>query len=126
MRTRAKAGIRKPKVYTVSLELKSAKEALIIPYWKQAMDEEFATLMKNKTWELVPLTPDKNAIGSKWVFRVKYHPDGSISKYKARLVAQGFNQQHGFDYKETFSPVVKPTTIRLILTLALSKGWTIR
>ena len=85
MRTRAKAVIREPKVYAVSLEPKSAKEALTIPHWKQAMDEEFAALMKNKTWELVPLPSDRTAIGSKWVFRVKYHPDGSISKYKARL-----------------------------------------
>ena len=118
--------LRKPKVYVVSLEPKSAKEALTIPHLKQAMDEEFATLMKNKTWELVDLSINRNVIGSKWVFRVKYHLDGSISKYKARLVAQGFNQQHGFDYTETFSPVVKPIIIRLILTLALSKGWTIR
>ena len=126
MQTWAKAGIRKPKVYAVTLEPKSAKEALSIPHWKQAMDEEFAALMRNKTWKLVQLPPNRRAIGSKWVFRVKYHPDGSISKYKARLVAQGFNQREGFDFTETFSPVVKPTTIRLILTLALSRGWSIR
>ena len=126
MITRAKVGIRKPKVYTASLEPKTAKQALSIPHWKQAMDEEYAALMRNKTWELVQLPPNRVAIGSKWVFRTKYNPDGSIQKYKARLVAQGFNQRQGFDYTETFSPVIKPTTIRLILSLALAKGWPIR
>ena len=90
------------------------------------MDEEYVALMKNKTWDLVELPPNRSAIGSKWVYRVKYHPNGSITKYKARLVAQGFNQRSPFDCIETFSLVVKPTTIRLILTLALSKGWSIR
>ena len=90
------------------------------------MDEEYAALMRNKTWELVELPPNKSAIGSKRAFRTKFHPDGSVQKYKARLVAQGFNQRPGFDYIETFSPVVKSTTIRLILSLALAKGWSIR
>lgn len=72
---------------------------------------------------MVALPPHRKAIGCKWVFRVKENPDGSINKHKARLVANGFHQQPGFDYTETFSPVVKPTTIRIILTLALSNGW---
>ena len=64
-------------------------------------------------------------IGCKWVFRVKQNPDGSVHKYKAWLVAKGFHQQVGFDYSETFSPVVKPATIRVILMLALSQNWVI-
>ena len=65
-------------------------------------------------------------VGNKWVFRVKYNPDGSISKYKARLVAKGFHQTYGADFFETFSPVVKSCTIRIILSLAVMNHWTIR
>ena len=86
------------------------------------MDQKYAALMRNNTWDLVELPPIRNVVGSKWVFRTKFNSDGSIQKYKARLVAQGFNQQQGFDYTETFSPVVKQITIRLILSLALAKG----
>lgn len=75
--------------------------------------------MRNHTSNLVPLPPDRKPIGCKWVFQEKESADGSINDYKARLVAKGFNQVASFDFSETFSPVVKPITIRLILTLAL-------
>ncbi|KAK1603217.1 hypothetical protein QYE76_018220 [Lolium multiflorum] len=78
------------------------------------------------TWKLVPRPPGVNIVGSKWVFKTKQHPDGSIDKYKARLVARGFTQQHGIDYGDTFSPVVKPATVRLVLSLAVSRGWMLR
>lgn len=79
--------------------------------------------MKNGTWSLVDLPPDRRAIGCKWVFRVKENADGTLNKLKARLVAKGFHQTPGFDFSETFNTVVKPATVRVILTLALSHGW---
>ena len=82
--------------------------------------------MKNKTWTLVPPPSRVNIIDSKWVFKVMEHADGSIERYKARLVAKGFKQRQGLDYKDTLSPVVKPTTIRLLLSLEVSRGWSLR
>ena len=87
------------------------------------MQQEYDALQKNNTWDLVPLPPNRQVIGCKWVFRVKENADGSINRFKARLVAKGFHQVHGFDFNETFSPVIKPVTIRIILTLALSHEW---
>lgn len=91
-----------------------------------AMQAEYYALLNNNTWSLVKLPSNRKATGCKWVYQVKENSDGSINKYKARLVAKGFHQQHGFDFHETFSPVIKPVTIRIILTLALSYGWPIQ
>lgn len=82
--------------------------------------------MANNTWSLTKLPSHRKAIGYKWVFRVKENPDGSVNKYKVRLVAKGYNQLPGQDYGETFSPVIKPTTIRVILSLALTYKWEIQ
>lgn len=130
MLTRAKRGITKPKIFSATLssitEPKTIKEALKHPQWLAAMNAEYEALMKNHTWDLVPLPHGRRAIGCKWVFRLKEKPDGTIDRYKARLVAKGFHQQPGFDFHETFSPVIKPITVRTVLTIALSFGWSIR
>ena len=89
------------------------------------MLSKFLALLRNRTWTLTTLPPGKNLIGCTWVLKLKMHIDGCIARHKARLVAQYFSQQPGFYYNETFSPVVKPTTIRLILSLAVSHGWTV-
>lgn len=87
------------------------------------MQDEIDALNKQGTWELVSLPPRKNLVGSKWVYKVKRNSDGSIARYKARLVAKGFSQEAGIDYEETFSLVVKPTTVKLILAIVSSFGW---
>ncbi|KAJ9565690.1 hypothetical protein OSB04_001656 [Centaurea solstitialis] len=104
---------------------KNPQVALSIPEWYNAMNDEFSALIKNETWELVPKTPDMHIIRSMWLFKHKFKSDGSLERYKARLVCDGRKQQVGIDCGETFSPVVKPATIRLVLTLALSQSWNI-
>lgn len=87
------------------------------------MESEISALNANHTWDLVPLPSGKKAIGSKWVYKVKLKSDGSLERCKARLVAKGYNQKFGIDYEETFSPVVKMSTVRTIIALASSKNW---
>ncbi|GJX07003.1 ribonuclease H-like domain-containing protein [Tanacetum coccineum] len=102
---------------------KSPSVALSDPHWRDAMYDEYNALIKNGTWILVPKPPNVNVVRSMWLFRHKYHADGSLSRYKARLVANGRNQQYGVDCSDTFSPVVKPATIRTVLSLALARNW---
>ena len=90
------------------------------------MTLEFDALCSNDTWVLVPPQEKQNVVGCKWVFRVKYNPDGSLDRYKARLVAKGFHQRPGHDFTETFSPVVKPVTVRTVLVVAVTSGWSLR
>ncbi|GKV37533.1 hypothetical protein SLEP1_g45555 [Rubroshorea leprosula] len=90
------------------------------------MQEELDALKKKNTWELVPCPPGANIVRSKWVFKTKLNQDGSIERFKARLVAKGFSQVPGLDFDETFSPVLKPTTLRLVIALATTQSWPLR
>ena len=87
------------------------------------MKHEFDALIKNQTWELVPPDPNKNIVSCKWLFRIKRNADGSINRYKALLVAKGFTQRPGVEFHATFSPVIKPTTARIVLYVALGHNW---
>ena len=93
--------------------------------WRQAMQEELDAMESNHTWNIVPLPKGKHSVGCRWVFKIKRRPDGSVDRYKARLVAKGYTQQAGLDFVDTFSPVAKLTTVRVLLSLAAIKQWTL-
>ncbi|KAL6137342.1 hypothetical protein ACLB2K_062634 [Fragaria x ananassa] len=94
--------------------------------WREAMQQEIQALQANGTWSLVPLPPHKTPIGCKWVYKIKLNSDGTVERYKARLVAKGYSQIEGVDYRETFAPVAKLTTVRVLLSLAALKVWDVR
>lgn len=133
MVTRGKARIFKPKAWLTKTtrdwaltEPTRVTDAVKTPEWKSAMDCEYDALLRNKTWCLVPPSPKMNVVGNKWIFRIKRNADGSIQRYKARLVVKGFHHCPSIDFFETFSPVAKATTIRIILSHAVSKKWPLR
>lgn len=100
-------------------------EALKREEWRGAMEDELQSIQKNQTWEEADLPEGKNVIGLKWIYKTKFLADGSVEKYKARLVVRGFTQQQGIDYEETFAPVARFETVRMILALAAQKEWKI-
>jgi hypothetical protein len=107
-------------------EPKTYKTALKYSNWQAAMQDEIDALHSNNTWTPVQRPLDENVVGSKWVFRTKLNEDGSIDRFKARLVAKGYTQVPGFDFGETFSPVIKAPTIRVILSLVVHFKWPLK
>jgi hypothetical protein len=89
------------------------------------MRDEFDALIRNDTWSLVPCPACVNVVTGKWIFWHKLNPDGSLARYKARWVLRGFTQREGVDYGETFNPMVKPATVRVVLSIAASQSWPI-
>ena len=134
MTTRSMNNIFKPKQLHIMskhylplpLEPTCVTQAVSHPEWREAMSSELTALMRHGTWDLIPPPINCHPVGCKWVFRVKRKVDGSVDKFKARLVAKGYNQQPGVDYNETFSPVVKPATIRTVLSIAIMNGWPLK
>jgi hypothetical protein len=83
-------------------------------------------LVGNNTWHLVPPRSSKIVIDCEWVYRIKKNDEGGVVRHKARLVAKGFKQRYGIDYEDTFSPAVKAATIRIVLVISVSRGWSLR
>ena len=102
-----------PKTYKEAISSEKAEN------WKMAMAEEMDSLKENQVWKLVPLPPEQKLIKSKWVFKLKTRPDGTIQRYKARLVIKGYSQEEDIDYHETFSPVVHWDTVRTLLNISV-------
>ena len=93
--------------------------------WRAAMNEEFESIIRNHTWELVELRKGKTPIGCKWLYKPKVNAEGNIEKFKSRLVAKGYSQQEGIEFEETFSPIAILNTIRMLISLAKKYQWKI-
>jgi len=87
------------------------------------MNKKLSALHKTDTLDLIPLPPSKSVVSYHWVYKIKTNSDGSIERYKARLVVKGYSQQYGMDYEETFAPVAKMTTIRTLIVIASVRRW---
>ena len=97
--------------------LQEAMSSSDASHWMTAMQEEMEALHKNKTWELVPLPQGRKAIGNKWIFKIKRNSDDQVERFHARLVVKGYAQKEGIDFNEIFSPVVRLTTVRVVLAM---------
>jgi hypothetical protein len=104
------------------LTYKQAMESPEAVYWQKATDSELASVMRAGTWVEAPTPQGRKLVGCKWVYKTKRDASGSIAKYKARIVAQGYSQIEGIDYDETFSPVARLTSLRLLMAVVSSKG----
>ncbi|KAH9656699.1 hypothetical protein KPL70_022787 [Citrus sinensis] len=101
-----------PKTFSEAMSSRDAS------FWREAVNDEMDSIMSNQTWVLVDLPPGSQPISSKWVFRRKYNNDGSLQTFKARLVAKGFKQRNGIDYFDTYAPVARLTSIRVLFAIA--------
>ncbi|XP_074327538.1 putative mitochondrial protein AtMg00820 [Apium graveolens] len=99
----------------------SFAKAVLDPKWVDAIYTELAALEANNTWSLVPLPSGKSTVGCKWVFKIKYLPNGDVDRYKARSVEKGYTQQQGVDFHDTFAPVAKGVTVKIVFALASAK-----
>ena len=120
-----------PKALTAALsptttEPTSYSQASKSVHWREAMNQEFSTLLHNGTWSLVSPPTHANIVGCRWIYNFKRKADEAIEHYKAHLVAKGFHQQEGVDFSKTFSPVIKHATIRLVISLAVTYQWSIK
>ena len=132
MTTRSQMGIRKPNLRYALVASKTipplpqtVAEALAHPGWRLAMLDELDSIFQNHTWVLTEATKHMNILGCRWVVTVKLHADGTLNRLKTRLVAKGFRQEEGIDFTETYSSVVRTSTIRIVLAVATSKNWSI-
>lgn len=126
MQTRSKSGIFRPKVFSSVLdetEPSTITETFQSPAWTATANDKYSALLVNHAWDLVSLPAGRRAVGCKWIFRIKRHADGTIARYKGGLVVKGYLQEARVDFQETFSPVVKPTSIRVVIALAVSLNW---
>jgi hypothetical protein len=105
------------------VEPENFEESMKEESWRKAMEDEIEVIKKNRTWKLVDRPQDKEIIGVKWIYKVKYNVNGSVQRNKARLVAKGYSQQLRVNFHETFAPVVRLDTVRAIISLAAQKGW---
>ena len=103
------------------IRARSYKETILIPAWKQAMDEEVDALISRRTWELI--SAPKHVVFCRWVYTLTYRPDSSVDRYKARLIAKGYTQTYGVDYFETFSPVARLNAIRIMFSIVVNMEW---
>ena len=110
-------------ISTLSFVSLPIQEALSHPGWKQAMVEKMADLHSTGTWDLVSLLANKSPVGCRWVYTVKIGPDGGVDRLKAFLIVKGYTQIYGSDYYDTFSPIVKMTSVRLFLSMAAMRSW---
>jgi hypothetical protein len=105
------------------VEPSSFEEADKLQVWKDVILEEYRSIIKKNVWYIVPRPKYKSMVSSKWIYKIKHPANGSVEKFKARIVARGFTQKEGIDYEESFAPISKYTSIRTIIALALVLGW---
>jgi hypothetical protein len=109
----------------IEVEPSSFQEASEQQVWRDAMMEEYSSIMKNDVWEVVPRPEWKSVVGFRWIYKIKHAADGSVDKFKARFVAKGFSQKEGIDFSETFAPVARYSSIRAVISIAAELGWQI-